>query len=96
MSAIAEGATITISNTSSKTDKAMNWKVLLLNCDCHSFADVEKALVKIIKCTPEKAQEYAVKVHKEGCCVVFNGHKEVAEFKHFHLTSEGLEADLTQ
>lgn len=85
-----------IINSAARTDRAMGWRVLLLNCNCHSFQDVEDALVKIIKCSSEKAQEYALKVHKEGSAVVFSGHKEVAEFKYFHLKSEGLEADLTQ
>lgn len=74
----------------------MHWIVVLLNCDCHSFLDVEVALTKIIHCSKEKAKEFANKVHKEGRCVVFSGHKEVCEHKYFHLTKEGLEVELTQ
>jgi ATP-dependent Clp protease adapter protein ClpS len=87
---------VIISDSSSKTAKAMHWKVILLNCSCHSFADVEEALVKIIHCSKEKAKEYAMQVHKTGKAVVFNGHKERAEAKYFHIKQEQLEAELTQ
>lgn len=85
-----------ITDSSSKTEKAMHWKIILLNCNCHSFQQVEDALVKIIHCTKEKAKEYALQVHKEGKSVVYNGHKERAEAKYFHLKEENLEVELTQ
>lgn len=87
---------VIISDKSSKTNKAMHWKVVLLNCNCHSFQDVENALVKVIHCSKEKAKEMALQVHKEGKCIVFSGHKEVCEHKYFHLTREMLEVELTQ
>ncbi len=96
MTTMEMGRTVVISDTSSRTDKAMQWKVVLLNCNCHSFTDVEDALVKVIRCSSEKAKEFALKVHKEGQAVVFVGHKEQAEFKYFHLKKAKLEVDLTQ
>lgn len=89
-------ATVVITESSSKTEHAMGWSVVLHNCDCHSFADVESALQKIIHCSKEKAGEIAKTVHERGLEVVYQGHKERAEAKYFHLGQEGLEVELVK
>jgi len=89
-----ESATITISDTSSKTEKALNWKVIVWNDDVNTFEHVIASLMKVIKCDKEKAEKYTLQVHKEGCSVVWSGHKEYAEAKAFHLCNEGINASI--
>lgn len=86
----------TINVTDSRTEKALNWIVILLNCNCHSFDQVEESLMRVIKCDKEKAKEHALRVHKEGKSVVFSGHKERAEAKYVGLKEDGLTVELTQ
>lgn len=86
----------TINVTDSRTDKAMNWLVVLHNCNCHSFQQVEDSLVRVIRCDLEKAKEHALNVHKNGREVVFSSHKERAEVKYLGLLEDGLVAELTQ
>ena len=47
--------------------------VILYNCDCHSFEDVETQLQKATGCTLEKAEAYAIEVDTEGRSIVFTG-----------------------
>jgi len=86
----------TINVTDSRTEKALNWVVVLHNCNCHSFQDVEDALVRVIRCDIEKAKEHALQVHKSGKAIVFSGHKERAEAKYVGLKEDGLVVELTQ
>jgi ATP-dependent Clp protease adapter protein ClpS len=86
----------TINVTDSRTEKALNWVVVLHNCNCHSFQDVEDALVRVIRCDKDKAKEHAMNVHKKGREVVFSGHKERAEAKYVGLKEDGLVVELTQ
>jgi len=86
----------TISISDSRTENAMNWNVVLHNCDCHTFTDVEDSLVRVIRCDLEKAKEYAMTVHEKGVCVVFSAHKERAEVKYLGLKEDGLTVELTK
>ena len=47
--------------------------VILYNCDCHSFEQVEEQLQKAIGCTLEKAEAFAMEVHTTGRSIVFSG-----------------------
>jgi len=47
--------------------------VILYNCDCHTFEQVEEQLQKAIGCTLEKAEAFAMEVHTTGRSVVFSG-----------------------
>jgi hypothetical protein len=42
------------------------WIVILYNCDCHTFQDVESILQKATGCSLEKAQAVALEVHTRG------------------------------
>jgi len=88
--------TVHICESESKTHKALNWIVILLNCNCHSFDQVEESLMRVVRCDKEKAKEHAMNVHKKGREVVFSGHKERAEAKYVGLKEDGLTVELTQ
>ncbi len=47
--------------------------VILYDCDCHSFEEVEEQLQKAIGCTLEKAEAFALEVHEKGRSLVFSG-----------------------
>ena len=46
------------------------WITILHNCDCHTFDDVAKQLIKAIGCSEERAWEIAWEVHNTGKAVV--------------------------
>ncbi|MCX6149732.1 MAG: ATP-dependent Clp protease adaptor ClpS [Ignavibacteriales bacterium] len=47
--------------------------VILFNDDWHSFDEVIVQLVKAIKCSFEKARDFAFEVHVKGKAIIFNG-----------------------
>jgi len=46
------------------------WITILHNCDCHTFEDVVKQLIKAIACSEDRAWELAWEVHNTGKAVV--------------------------
>jgi ATP-dependent Clp protease adapter protein ClpS len=46
------------------------WMTILHNCDCHTFEDVVKQLIKAIGCSEERGWELAWQVHNTGKAVV--------------------------
>jgi len=46
------------------------WMTILHNCDCHTFEDVVKQLMKAIACSEDKGWELAWQVHNTGKAVV--------------------------
>lgn len=53
--------------------------VILYNCECHTFEDVEVQLQKATACTLEKAEALAMEVHVTGRAVVYAGTAEKCE-----------------
>jgi ATP-dependent Clp protease adaptor protein ClpS len=54
------------------TDVALSppWMTILHNCDCHTFDQVVKQLMKAIACSEERGWELAWQVHNTGKAVV--------------------------
>ena len=52
------------------------WRVTLFNCDCHSFVEVERQLMKAVHCTLSQARAWSWEVHSKGLAVVYTGPKE--------------------
>ena len=46
------------------------WITILHNCDCHTFEDVVKQLIKAIGCSENRAWELAWEIHNTGKAVV--------------------------
>ena len=46
------------------------WMTTLFNCDCHTFEDVVKQLMKAIACSEDRGWELAWQVHNSGKAVV--------------------------
>lgn len=55
------------------------WKTVLFNCDCHTFDEVERQLIKAIHCSLARARDYAWEVHSKGLAVVYTGARERCE-----------------
>ncbi len=55
-----------------RTDVAVAppWMTILHNCDCHTFEEVVKQLMKAIGCSEERGWELAWQVHNTGKAVV--------------------------
>jgi ATP-dependent Clp protease adapter protein ClpS len=66
-------------------------KVVVLNCSCHSFDDVERALCRFIpRMTRQRAHQHATEIHTTGASVVAVAPKEEAEHYGAGLSSRGL------
>lgn len=55
------------------TDVKLEARVVLYNDDWHSFDDVIFQLIKAIKCSFEKARDFAFEVHVKGRAIVYSG-----------------------
>ena len=55
------------------------WRTTLLNCDCHSFDEVERQLMKAVHCTLSQARAWSWEVHSKGAAVVYQGARERCE-----------------
>ncbi|MBI4587946.1 MAG: ATP-dependent Clp protease adaptor ClpS [Candidatus Rokubacteria bacterium] len=55
-----------------RTDSAVGppWMTILHNCDCHTFEEVVRQLMKAIACSEAEGWEIAWQVHNTGKAVV--------------------------
>ena len=65
--------------TTDSTDVGTGWKVVLFNCQCHTFDDVERQLVKAVHCSLSQARAWSWEVHSKGSAVVYRGAVERCE-----------------
>src|SRR5215212_9935485 len=74
------------------TPKALlPYRVVVLDCNCHTFDDVEIALCRVIAgMTRQKAHQHAWEIHTTGASVVARGPKERAEHYQEQLAARGL------
>jgi ATP-dependent Clp protease adapter protein ClpS len=72
------------------------WMTILHNCDCHTFEDVVKQLMKAIGCSEEKGWELAWQVHNTGKAVVKVGPETECVRVGNILASIGLVVTVTQ
>jgi ATP-dependent Clp protease adaptor protein ClpS len=83
----------------SPTDGTMRrqpWNALLFNCDCHSFDDVARQLMKAIRVSYERGMEIANIVHHSGKAVVYTGPRERCEAVAMVLEDIGLRTKVVQ
>jgi ATP-dependent Clp protease adaptor protein ClpS len=55
------------------------WVTILWNCDCHTFEQVARQLMKAIGCSYEDGMAVAWRVHNDGKAVVRAGPREECE-----------------
>jgi ATP-dependent Clp protease adaptor protein ClpS len=61
------------------TTRGLPWHTILFNCNCHTFEDVAKQLMKAIRVSYERGMEIANTVHTSGKAVVYTGPREHCE-----------------
>ncbi len=72
------------------------WITILHNCDCHTFEDVVKQLIKAIACSEDRAWEIAWEVHNTGKAVVKVGSETECVRVGNILAATGLVVTVTQ
>jgi ATP-dependent Clp protease adaptor protein ClpS len=66
-------------------------KVVVLDCQCHSFDDVERALCRVVPAmSRSKAHAHAWEIHPTGASVVATAPRERAEHMGSQLARFGL------
>jgi ATP-dependent Clp protease adaptor protein ClpS len=61
------------------TTHRLPWTTVLFNCNCHSFDDVARQLMKAIRVSYARGMEIAGVVHHSGRAVVYTGPRERCE-----------------
>ena len=72
------------------------WITILFNCDCHTFEDVVKQLMKAIACSEDRGWEIAWEVHNTGKSVVKVGPEAECVRAGNILAAIGLVVTVTQ
>jgi ATP-dependent Clp protease adaptor protein ClpS len=72
------------------------WRTILFNCECHTFDDVERQLIKAVRCTLSRARQISMEVHTKGSAVVYQGARERCEAVAEVLGSIGLLVKVSQ
>jgi len=70
---MGNSATESVTDTTEDTDTEYGWRVTLFNCECHTFDEVEKQLIKATACSISQARSCSNEVHTKGSAVVFQG-----------------------
>jgi ATP-dependent Clp protease adaptor protein ClpS len=95
---MAEAATKTVVEETTDEDVARDsgWRTILFNCECHTFDEVERQLIKAVRCTLSQARRYSMEVHTSGSAVVYRGARERCEAAAAVLEEIGLLTQVCQ
>ena len=75
----------------SRLQQLRPYKVVVLDCQCHTFDDVERALCRVIPAmTRPRAHAHAWEIHTSGASVVATAPREQAEHFGQQLGRDGL------
>ena len=96
--AVGETGTVEVIEevTDDGTTSASGWKTILFNCECHTFDEVERQLIKATRCSLSQARKYSTEVHTKGSAVVYKGPRERCEAVAMVLEQIGLLAKVSQ
>lgn len=78
------------------TTRGLPWNTILFNCNCHSFEDVARQLMRAIRVSYDRGMEIADTVHHQGKAVVYTGHRERCEAVAMVLEEIGLLTKVVQ
>jgi ATP-dependent Clp protease adaptor protein ClpS len=78
------------------TTRGAPWNTVLFNCNCHSFDDVARQLMKAIRVSYDRGMAIAETVHGTGKAIVYTGHRERCEAVAMVLEDIGLIAKVSQ
>jgi len=72
------------------------WKTVLFNCECHTFDEVEKVVIKATRCSLSQARSLSWEVHTKGSAVVYSGPRERCEAVADVIGAVGLQVKVVQ
>jgi ATP-dependent Clp protease adaptor protein ClpS len=78
------------------TTKKDPWHTILFNCDCHTFDQVARQLMKAVRVSYDQGMAIASIVHTQGSAVVYTGHRERCEAVAMVLEDIKLKVKVTQ
>lgn len=78
------------------TRRGFPWSTILFNCNCHSFDEVARQLMKAIRVSFERGMSIADSVHNSGKAVVYTGPRERCEAVAMVLEEIGLLTKVAQ
>jgi len=78
------------------SDREPGWRVILFNCDCHSFEQVEAVLLKAVRCSLSQARAFSWEIHSKGSAVVYQGALERCEAVADVIGAIGLQVKVSQ
>ncbi len=76
--------------------RGLPWSTILLNCNCHSFEEVARQLIKAVHISYDAGMALANTVHTSGKAVVYTGHRERCEAVAMVLEEIGLLTKVVQ
>jgi ATP-dependent Clp protease adapter protein ClpS len=79
LAAIPESRPVVEEETENATTVEPPWITILWNCDCHTFEQVARQLMKAIACSYDDGMAIAGRVHNDGKAVVRVGAKTECE-----------------
>ena len=77
------------------TNSNSSWKVILLNCYCHSFEEAVEQICKAIKCSEHTASKFAQVADSMGSVTVYHGSESDCNKVADILGATGLQVDVT-
>ena len=78
------------------SERGSGWSVILFNCDCHTFDQVEGILIKAVRCSISQARAWSWEVHSKGSAVVYQGALERCEAVADVIASIGLQVKISR
>jgi len=79
MTVMGQDLIIEQNETSDGSGTSTGWRVVLFNCECHTFDEVERQLIKAVRCSLSQARCWSNEVHSNGSAVVYKGPRERCE-----------------
>ena len=96
LAAIPESRPVVEEETGAATTVEPPWITILWNCDCHTFEQVARQLMKAIACSYDEGMAIAGRVHNDGKAMVRVGTKTECERVGRILAEIGLRVSVTE
>ena len=92
----SETRPVTEEETGTATATEPPWITILWNCNCHTFEQVARQLMKAIACSYDEGMAIAGRVHNDGKAVVRVGTKDDCERVGRILAEIGLRVSVVE
>jgi ATP-dependent Clp protease adapter protein ClpS len=96
LGALPESRPVVEEEVGSETTIEPPWITILWNCDCHTFEQVARQLMKAIACSYDEGMAIAGRVHNDGKAVVRVGPKTECTRVGRILAEIGLRVSVTE